>query len=137
MAIKHTHTLGKYDCKDTTLPSLIRGRELVSVTVNRTVMHNSRRMSLFFFRNLPDFMKPTTRGERTTLILPSHRAEQLCQRVQQRVVTTVEDSALRTEMKNLESDEEHTSRRVLWYKPTSWLGQIRTHHRDESWSAGL
>ena len=67
----------------------------------------------------------------------SHRTDQLCQRVHQHVVTTVEDSALRTEMENLESDDEDTTMRVLWYKPMSWLGQIRSHHRDESWSAGL
>ena len=57
--------------------------------------------------------------------------------MQQRVIVTVEDSALRTEMENLESDEEDASRRVRWYKPMSWLGQIRPHHRDEVWSAGL
>ena len=67
----------------------------------------------------------------------SLRAEQLRQRVQQCVVATVEDSALRTEMESLESDEEDASRRVLWYKPMSWLGQIRPHRRDEAWSAGL
>ena len=67
----------------------------------------------------------------------SCRAEQLRLRVQQRVIATVEDSVLHTEMENLESDEEDASRRVLWYKPTSWLGQIRPHRRDEAWSAGL
>ena len=67
----------------------------------------------------------------------SRRAEQLRLRMQQRVIATVEDSALRTEMENLESDEEDASRRVLWYKPMSWLGQIRPHRRDEAWSAGL
>jgi hypothetical protein len=40
-------------------------------------------------------------------------------------------------MENLESDEEDTSSRVLWYKVMSWLGQISPHHRDESWSDGL
>ena len=40
-------------------------------------------------------------------------------------------------MENLESDEEDASRRVLWNKPMSWLGQIRPHRRDEAWSAGL
>ena len=35
------------------------------------------------------------------------------------VITTVEDSTLITEMENLESDEEDTSRRVLWYKSMS------------------
>ncbi len=52
------------------------------------------------------------------------------------MVVTVEDSDLRTEMEDLESDEKDASRRVLWYKPMSWLGQIRTHHRDEDWSPG-
>ena len=67
----------------------------------------------------------------------SRREEQLRQRVQQRVVVTIEDSALLTEMENLESEEEDTSRRVLWYRRMSWLGQIRPHRRDESWFAGL
>ena len=52
-------------------PSLSRGRELVSVSVNRTVMHSSRRLTLFFFRNLPGFMKTTKCGERTIPMLPS------------------------------------------------------------------
>ena len=57
--------------------------------------------------------------------------------MQQCVVVTVEDSALHTEMENLESEEEDSSRRVLWYKLMSWLGKIRTHHRDEVWSVVL
>jgi hypothetical protein len=67
----------------------------------------------------------------------SRRAEQLRSRVQQRVVATVEDSVLRIEMAILESLEEDAPRRVLWYKPMSWLGQIRPHRRDEAWSASL
>ena len=67
----------------------------------------------------------------------SHRAEQLRLRVQQRVVATAEDSVLRTEMVSLESQEEDAPRRVLWFKPMSWLGQIRPHRRDEAWSASL
>jgi len=67
----------------------------------------------------------------------SHLAEQLRLRVQQRVVGTVEDSVLRTEMASLESQEEDAPRRVLWFKPISRLGQMRPHHRDESWSASL
>ncbi len=58
-------------------------------------------------------------------------------RAQQRVVATVEDSVLRTEMENLESEEEDAPRRVLWYKPMIWLGQIRPHRRDKVWSASL
>ena len=67
----------------------------------------------------------------------SRHAEQLRLRVQQRVVATFEDSVLRTEMGSLESQEEDAPRRVLWFKPMSWLGQIRPHRRDEAWSASL
>jgi hypothetical protein len=52
----------------------------------------------------------------------SRRAQQLRLRAQQRVVATVEHSVLRTEMENLESQEEDAPRRVLWFKPMSWLG---------------
>ena len=47
----------------------------------------------------------------------SHRAEQLRLRAQQRVVATVEDSVLRTEMENLESEEEDAPRRVYGSSP--------------------
>jgi len=40
-------------------------------------------------------------------------------------------------MEKLESQEEDTPKRVLWYTPMSWLGQIRPHRRDEAWSASL
>ena len=43
----------------------------------------------------------------------SRRAEQLCLRTKQRIVATVEDSVLRTEMENLESQEEDAPKRVL------------------------
>ena len=52
-------------------------------------------------------------------------------------MSTVEESVLRTEMADLESQEEDAPKRVLFYKPMSWLGQIRPHRRDESWSASL
>jgi hypothetical protein len=71
----------------------------------------------------------------------SRRAEQLRLRVQQRVVATVEDSILRTEMASLEAQEEDAPRRVFWYSrkraSMSWLGQIRPHRRDGAWSASL
>ena len=67
----------------------------------------------------------------------SRRQEQLSSRCQQRVVATVEESVLRTEMVGLESQEEDAPKRILFFKPMSWLGQIRTHRRDESWSASL
>jgi hypothetical protein len=37
----------------------------------------------------------------------------------------------------LESQKEDAPKRVLFFKPMSWLGQIRPHRRDESWSASL
>jgi hypothetical protein len=67
----------------------------------------------------------------------SRQEEQLSSRSQQRVVVTVEESVLTTEMAGLESQEEDTPKRILFFKPMSWLGQIRTHRRDESWSASL
>jgi hypothetical protein len=69
----------------------------------------------------------------------SRRAEQLSLRSQQRIVATVEDSVLRTEMSGLESqeDSEDTLKCVLFFKTMSWLGQIRSHRRDETWSASL
>jgi hypothetical protein len=67
----------------------------------------------------------------------SRRVEQLRLRSQQRIVTTVEDSVLRTEMTGLESQEEDDPKCILFFKPMSWLGQIRSHRRDETWSASL
>ncbi len=67
----------------------------------------------------------------------SRQAEQLILRSQQRVVTTVEESVLTTEMAGLESQEEDAPKRLLFFKTMSWLGQIRSHRRDESWSASL
>ncbi len=52
---------------------------------------------------------------------------------------TVEDSVLRTEMVDLESqeEEEDAPKRILFFKAMSCLGQTRTHRRDETWSASL
>jgi hypothetical protein len=41
------------------------------------------------------------------------------------------------EMVILESQEEDADRRILWFNPMSWLGQIRPHRKDESWSTSL
>jgi hypothetical protein len=67
----------------------------------------------------------------------SRRQEQLSSRCQQRVVVTVGESVLRMEISGLESQEEDAPKSILFYKPMSWLGQIRPHRRDESWSASL
>ena len=40
-------------------------------------------------------------------------------------------------MAGLESQEEDASKRILFFKPMSWLGQIRPHRSDEAWSAFL
>jgi hypothetical protein len=62
----------------------------------------------------------------------SRRHEQLSLLSQQCIVTTVEESVLRMEMTGLESQEEDDPKRVLFFKPMSWVGHIRTHRRDES-----
>ncbi len=67
----------------------------------------------------------------------SRQAEQLNSRSEQSVVATVEESVLKTEMTVLEPQEEDTPKRILFFKPMSWLGQIRSHRRDESWSVSL
>ena len=67
----------------------------------------------------------------------SRRAEQLSLRSQQRIVATVEDSVLRTEMPGLESQKEDDPKSILFFNPMSWLGQIRPHRRDEVWSGSL
>jgi hypothetical protein len=40
-------------------------------------------------------------------------------------------------MSGLESQEEDAPKRILFFKPMRWLGQIRSHRRDETLSAGL
>jgi hypothetical protein len=67
----------------------------------------------------------------------SRRTEQLSLRSQQCVVTTVEESVLKMEMAGLESQEEDAPKCILFFNPMSWLGKIRPHRRDESWSASL
>ncbi len=67
----------------------------------------------------------------------SRQAERLSSHSHQRVVATVEESVLKTDMARLESQEEDAPKRILFFNPMSWLGQIRPHRRDESWSASL
>jgi hypothetical protein len=40
-------------------------------------------------------------------------------------------------MAGLEPQEEDAPKRILFFEPMSWLGQIRPHRRDEAWSASL
>jgi hypothetical protein len=71
------------------------------------------------------------------MLAGSHRAEQLSLHSQQRIVATVEDSVLQTEMTDLESQEEDVPNRILFFKTMSCLGQIRSHRKDETWSVSL
>ena len=52
----------------------------------------------------------------------SRRAEQLCLRTKQRVVATVEESVLRTEMENIESEEEDAPK----FGISPWGGWVRS-----------
>ena len=104
-------------------------------------------MKQFFLENLPRrntgngvyycISHPFKRRNWITWIGGSRRAEQLTFRSQQRIVATVEDSVLRTEMVGLESLEEDAPKRILFYTPMGWLGQIRSHRRDETWSTSI
>ena len=107
----------------------MRGEDAPNVAVTAIPAQNKATLQILS-------MRPPFQDLKLTFAV-SRRAEQLCLRVQQRVVATVEDSVLRTEMASLESQEEDAPRRVLWLKPMSWLGQIRPHRRDEAWSASL
>jgi hypothetical protein len=40
-------------------------------------------------------------------------------------------------MDDLESQEEDDPKGILFFKSMSWLGQIRSHRRDETWSVSL
>ena len=66
--------------------------------------------------------------------LGSRRQEQLSSRCQQRVVATVEESVLRTEMTGLESQEEDAPKRVLFYKPMSVF--LHFHGRSDPIDCG-
>ena len=68
------------------------------------------------------------------MLTDSRHSEQLNLISQPSIVSTVEDSVLRTEMADLESQEEDIPKRILFFKPMSWMGQIRSHRRDETWS---
>ncbi len=53
------------------------------------------------------------------MFVGSHRAEQLSLRSQPRVVATVEESVLKMEMSGLESQEEDSPKRILFFKAMS------------------
>jgi hypothetical protein len=71
------------------------------------------------------------------MFVGSRHTEQLSLSEQHRVVSIVEDSVLRTEVTGLEYQEEDVPNRMFFFKTMSWLGQIRSHRRDEDWSPSL
>jgi hypothetical protein len=96
-----------------------------------TAIHSQHRVTQQILSHWQPFL------DHKLMFAGSRRAEQLSLRSQQRIVATVEDSVLRTEMAGLESQEEDAPNRILFFKPMSWLERIRPHHRDEAWSASL
>jgi hypothetical protein len=68
------------------------------------------------------------------IFVVSHHTEQIHLHWTHHIVdTTVEvslDLVLCTEMEDLELQEGDDPKLVLWYTPMSWIGVIRSHHRD-------
>jgi hypothetical protein len=56
------------------------------------------------------------------MFVVSRRTEQLILRSQQCIVVTVEDSVLRKEVADHESQEEDTPKCILFFNPMSWAG---------------
>ena len=153
----HDGLLAKYDCKDSAPPPAQPG--VRARPARDSDGASQQEAAPLFLPRLDRLYEANSRGEDASNVvaMPAHhrvtqqiiarwqpfkdlqrtfavsrRAEQLLLHTQQRVVATVEDSVLRTEMASLESQEEDAPRRVLWYTPMSWLGQIRPHRRDEA-----
>ena len=66
------------------------------------------------------------------MFVVSRRVEQLILYSQEHIVTTVEDSVLRTEMSDLESQEEDDPKCILFFKPMSWLGQDKSLNESDT-----
>ena len=136
----HSKLLAEYGCKEGCAPSQSQAHAGVSGRLSSQDGDAQQQEAAPLF--LPQLNKlheaSHVRGEdasNVAAIPPQNRlTHQILSMWQQRVGATVEDSVLHTEMDNLESEEEDAPRRVLWYKPMSWLGQIRPHRRDEAWS---
>ena len=70
-------------------------------------------------------------------VLPKRRKMGSYLRVLPDFLTLHSFTVLRTEMTGLESQEEDGCPQIRFFKPMSWLGQIRPHRRDETWSGSL
>jgi hypothetical protein len=102
---------------------IVRGEDAPNVAVTAIPEQNKATLQILSMR------PPFSRSQADLCgLAPCGTALLACQ---QRVVATVEDSVLRTEMASLESQEEDAPRRVLWFKPMSWLGQIRAHRASQ------
>ena len=142
----HSRLLAQYDCTEVCAPSQSQGNVGASPHLFETSFaRDESSASNAGVAAIPSQFKVTQQvlqkwqpfRDLKQKVLGSRRQEQLSSRCQQRVVPTVEESVVRTEMTGLESQEEDSPKRVLFYKPMSWLGQIRPHRRDESWSPSL
>jgi hypothetical protein len=100
-------------------------------SLHRFIINNNKPFSLY------SFIINLIHSNLELKFIGSRRQEQISSHCQQRVVATVEESVLRMEMAGLESQEEDVPKSVLFYKTMGWLGQIRTHRRDESWSTSV
>ncbi len=148
----HNDLLAQYDCKDCAPPPALPGaRRACSGRVSQDGVSQQQEAGALFLPQLNNLVyQANLRGEDASNAGPtiptqhhlthqilnhwqpfrdlkrtfavSRRAEQLRLRTQQRIVATVEESVLRTEMAGLESQEEDAPRRNLWFKPMSWLG---------------
>ena len=143
----HANRLANYDCKGSAPCQSQSGTGYRwTLAARRTGFRSNRRPDLSFFRNSTTSSSHIPCKERTppTFLSPpsslspstGSRAEQLRLPRSQRIVAAAVDSMLCTELADLEP-QEYSPKRVLWYKPMSWLGVIRPHHRDESWSESL
>ncbi len=137
----HCKLLTEYDCKEfcpLSLPQLNRLFKASFVWDENSVSNadvpvipSQHKVTQQILRHWQPFL------DFKLMLTGSRRPDQLRLRSQQRIVATVKDSVLRTEMAGLESQEDDAPNRILFFKPMSWLGQIKSHHRDESWSASL
>ena len=157
----HSGLLPNYDCKDSTPPQSQPGGSARLGPTRKTGIHISRRTVISLFRNSTVSMSYSLCGERTFPTCPpslprrelQHKSSttgdlsrysnrSLSSRtvlsssvfVRNNVSSPLLRTLLRTELGELESQEEDAPNRVVCHKPIPWVGVIRPHHRDATWS---
>ena len=140
----HSDLLVKYDCKDSAPPPALPGARARPGRDSQDGVSQQQQAAPLFVPQLDRLSEANLRGEDASnaVAIPaqhritqqiiarwppftdlqrtfavSRRAEQLRLHTQQRVVATVEDSALCVEMGTLEPQEEGVPNRILWCKP--------------------